>query len=210
MSQSTISMPQVEKRANRGRLQLVLMTVLFLSPVVAAWVVWQYVGEHGVGATVNKGSLVTPARPLADLPLLDLDGQPVAQGLWRGRWTFVIFAPASCEQACKQTLFDTRQVRTSVNKDIGRVQRLLVSGVDIDAAEQSWLSREHADLIAVVAAGARWEQATAEFADLAPVSADHVFLVDPLGNLMMFYGADVPASGMLKDLRKLLKISQVG
>lgn len=203
-------MPLIEDRTHLRRLQFILMAVLFLSPVVAAWVVWQYVGEHGVGTTVNVGTLVVPARPLEDLPFRDLEGEPVAQGVWRGRWTLVIFAPASCDAACHQTLHDTRQVRRSVHKDITRVQRLLVAGTNFDAAEKTWLSQEHEDLIAVVAAGPLWKRATAAFVDLAPMSAANVYLVDPLGNLMMYYGADVPASGMLKDLRKLLKVSQVG
>ena len=203
-------MPLIKDRTHLRRLQLLLLAALFVAPVVAAWVVWKYVGEHGVGTTVNMGTLVTPARPLENQPFVDLDGHPIAGGIWRGRWTLVIFTPQGCDDACKKALYNTRQVRTSMHKDIARVQRLLVAGADMNAVDKTWLSQQHEDLIAVIAAGALWQQATAAFVDLAPMSPENVYLVDPLGNLMMFYGADVPPGGMLKDLRKLLKVSQIG
>jgi hypothetical protein len=99
----------------------------------------------------------------------------------------------------------TRQVRISVNKDMSRVQRVLV--VRELPAGLDKLRAEHPDLLIAMASGDAWRDLVAQFAK-APDSA--FYLVDPLGNLMMHYPAQVPPKGVLKDLRKLLKASQIG
>ena len=198
------------RQVRRSRISLVLIFVLFLIPPVAAWVTWQYLGTEGVEGTTNAGTLVTPARPL------QIDGLPLAGGSTfaerdlRGRWTYVMFASSTCDETCKQQLYLTRQTRVAMNKDIPRVQRLLVL---LDAPDESFtrfLTDEHQDLQWVVLA----DDATgllAQFrgAGFAPEGVQY-FLVDPLGNLMMYYDLQVPARGMRDDLRKLLKISQIG
>jgi len=44
----------------------------------------------------------------------------------------------------------------------------------------------------------------------APDAAGRSYLVDPLGNLMMSYPADAAPKGMLKDLKRLLRLSHIG
>ena len=186
---------------NKGRRQLMLLIGLFLLPPIAAWLAWQYLGEHGVSATTNAGTLISPARPL------QLDGLPAAQQL-RGRWLYVVFAHQGCDERCQEQLYLTRQVRIAVNKDTPRVKRLLLLDAAPDAALQEKLNQEHPDLL--VAANID-EALRASFRGEAfGSSGEQFFLVDPLGNLMMFYPAQTNPKGILRDLQKLLKISQVG
>jgi cytochrome oxidase Cu insertion factor (SCO1/SenC/PrrC family) len=194
----------------RSRIQLLLIFGLFLIPPVGAWITWQYLGDHGVEATTNAGTLVSPAQPVRVKGLLTADGGQFDDAGLRGRWTYVMFAQQGCDDRCQQQLYLTRQVRMAMNKDVRRVQRLLVLGSLPDAALVQRLAAEHSDLRWVVqdAAGDR-------FADQfqgAGFSSSGVqyFLLDPLGNLMMFYDLSTPAKGMMKDLQKLLKISQIG
>lgn len=200
--------PESERR--RRRVQFVMLALLFMAPVIAAWVAWNYVGDHGVGATSNNGDLVVPARPLELLDLRDFDGNPLNDDAIKGRWTYVMFAPTGCGEHCLAQAYDTRQVRTSVSKDMLRVQRLLVVGGDVSADLLATLDAEHPDL-RVARSGGQARAFAQQFLSGAhgPDGAGY-FLIDPQGNLMMAYGPDVPASGVLRDLRKLLKISQVG
>lgn len=208
----TMSVPEPElaRRTRRNRVQFVLIIALFLVPPVAAWVAWQQLSQGGARATTNAGALISPARPLNFAGLARPDATPYDAADQRGRWTYVLFADADCADRCRDQLYLTRQIRLGVNKDIPRVQRLLVLERAPDPALREFLQAEHADLTTVVRsdAAADWVD-TFRGNGFAPDGAQY-FLVDPLGNLMMSYDPDVPAKGVLRDLQKLLKISQVG
>ena len=209
MTETTVSRPDAA-RIRRSRIQLVLILALFLVPPLGAWVAWQYLGEQGVETTTNAGMLVTPARPLQVAGLRQPDGSALADADLRGRWTYVLFAQRECRERCQQQLYLTRQTRLAMNKDIPRVQRLLVLEQAPAAELARQLAEEHADLRWVVLgeqAGALLEHFQGN--GFGP-DGRHYFLVDPLGNLMMVYGLEVPAKGLMKDLQKLLKISQIG
>jgi hypothetical protein len=197
-------------RLRRSRTKLVLIFVLFLIPPVAAWVAWQYLGSRGVEATTNAGTLVSPARPLRVSGLRLADGSPLTDADLQGRWTYVVFAPDGCDERCERQLYLTRQVRLATNKDMQRVQRLLVLGAEPAPAVAQRLAADHTDLKWLV----QGAQATPLLRDFrgdgfGPEGAQY-FLVDPLGNLMMSYDLEVPSKGVLKDLQKLLKVSQIG
>ena len=171
---------------------------------------WKYFAAEGVGATTNAGTLISPARPLQLVGLQRADGTTFGDEQLRGHWTFVLFAPGDCNQECQQQLYLTRQTRLAMSKDIRRVQRLLVLAQEPSADLAGRLAEEHPDL--------HWVVHNARAASLLQgfvgqsfgYQGAQYFLVDPLGNLMMFYDLAVPAKGVRKDLQKLLKISQIG
>lgn len=199
-----------EDRQSRSRNQLVLIWILFLLPPLSAWVAWKYLGEEGVGATTNAGTLISPARPLQPAGLLRADGTAFSDKEMRGRWTYVLFAGGDCGEACARQLYLTRQTRIAMSKDIRRVQRLLVLDQAPSAEFTQRLQEEQPDLHWVVRdqqAGPLMQQFSGD--GFGP-TGEQFFLVDPLGNLMMFYDLEVPAKGMMKDLQKLLKVSQIG
>jgi hypothetical protein len=105
-------------------------------------------------------------------------------------------------------LYNTRQVRAALGADRERVQRVfLAKGACCDL---EWLHAQQPDLVTVQASAAAAPLTTIlEHAGRGP-SADRVYLVDPLGNLMMCYAADARPKGMLEDLKKLLRLSHVG
>ncbi|MGB5760924.1 MAG: hypothetical protein WBM58_00080 [Sedimenticolaceae bacterium] len=199
-----------DRRKRRSRTQLVLIFALFLLPPVSAWVAWKYLGEQGVGVTTNAGTLVSPARPLQLTGLVQPDGTVFPPDELRGRWAYVMFAPGDCGESCQQQLYLTRQIRLSMSKDIPRVQRLLILAEQPSPELVRQLADKQADLRWVVL-GEQADPLLQVFSGtgFAP-KGGQLFLVDPLGNLMMYYNLEVPAKGMMRDLQKLLKISQIG
>lgn len=195
----------------KGRRQLLLIIALFLLPPVGAWLAWSYLGEQGVTATTNAGELISPARPLEVVGLTAADGGSVGDELLRGRWTYVLFDDGACvSDSCESLLYLTRQTRLAMNKDIRRIQRVLILSGDPDVALQQKLRNEHEDLTWVVR-GAGSDALLQAFSGAGfGAAGDSFFLVDPLGNLMMVYGSEVPPQGLMKDLKKLLKVSQIG
>jgi hypothetical protein len=209
MIEITMSRPD-DRQVRRNRIKLLAILALFLLPPVSAWVVWKNYQESGAQSTTNAGTLVVPARPLLVAGLKQADGSSLAEADFRGRWTYVMFSPVECDDGCMQQLYLTRQIRLAMNKDTPRVQRLLVLGEDPSPEFVRRLSDEHADLRWVVrgaAAGTLLDSFRGVDFD---TTGEQYFLVDPLGNLMMYYDLDIPTKGVMKDLQKLLKISQVG
>lgn len=199
------------KNTRQGRKQLLLLAALFLAPVVVSWVTWLYLSNGGNASVTNAGELVQPARPLVPVVLEDDQARPWSIADVRGRWIYVMFAARACAEECDRQLYYTRQIRTGVSKDMSRVRRVLVLGYQPRDAWLERVRRDHPDLTLVIAQGDDWDTFASQFAVQAGEPAEGVFfMVDPLGNLMMRYDASVSAKGIAKDLRKLLKVSQVG
>ena len=207
--ETNVSRPD-DRRTRRSRTQLVLIFALFLLPPVSAWVAWKYLGEQGVGRDHQCRNPGFSGAAAATGRARPADGTALAEEELRGRWTYVLFAPGDCDERCQQQLYLTRQIRLAMSKDIPRVQRLLVLAQQPAAELESRLADEQPDLRWVV----RGEQADPllqQFrGDGFCPTGEQYFLVDPLGNLMMYYNLEVPAKGMMRDLQKLLKISQIG
>ena len=196
--------------ASRNRVKLLLLIGLFMLPPIAAWVAWQMIGDQGGQATSNAGTLVSPARPLANVGLTGDQGEAVGDDVLRGRWTYVMFADSGCDDRCNEQLYITRQVRLSVNKDMPRVGRLLLLSEPPNEALRKRLVEEHEDLRWAVVGDGSDELVAAFSGPGFGMSGAEFFLVDPLGNLMMSYTLEVQAKGIMGDLRKLLKVSQIG
>ncbi len=198
---------------SKGRRQLIGIIALFLLPPLLAWITWHYVDTHGVSATHNTGTLIQPARPLPRTGLLvPKTGVPYDFSALRGRWFYTLYAGAECLTGCQEQLYITRQIRIGVNKDIQRVQRVLITQRPLSPNFQAMLAEQHPDLIVMElasdTAGRAWQQ---PFQDAGfDTQGASYFLVDPLGNLMMMYDNRMPSKGILRDLQKLLKISQIG
>ncbi|MGH1359680.1 MAG: SCO family protein [Burkholderiaceae bacterium] len=215
---------QRRKAAPNNRRVLLLLILVCVAPVIASYLAYYFLPPDG---RVNYGDLVDPQREVAGLATAPLAGllpadqkarlaldtprapataDSVSLGDWRGRWLMVLLAPADCPQACQTNLYNMRQVRLTTGKYRDRVQRLwLVS----DQGEPS--SELLAGHKGMVAARVSRDAANGLFvpADGKPPMA-HIFLVDPLGNLMMRFPADANPSRMKKDMIRLLKASRIG
>lgn len=201
--------------APRGRLQLVLLATLFFFPLLASYAVYFWFPQFRPTGTTNYGVLVQPAaQPVPTLELRDADDQSLDETVLKGRWTYLMRAPAAiCEQECLQALIMTRQVRLSLNEKRPRVQRILLAP-DADSARTlaEALAAEHPDLLIVREPA---EPVLAQFLDAEP---GLIHLFDPLGNWLMRYpglldgpeGTREDFKGIRKDIKKLLRISQIG
>ena len=174
----------------RGRLKLALLALFFAAPFALAWLAWWL--DWAPGTTSNYGELIVPPRPLSGAALQAL----------RGKWVLVSFDAAACDAYCERKLYFMRQVRRAQGKDQGRVERLwlLTDG----AAPRALL------LEAIEGTRLAPEAGLAAHFPAAGTVRDHLYLVDPLGNLMMRFPREPDPSRVLKDLQRLLRVSQIG
>lgn len=180
------------------------LAALFVLPLVASFVL--YYGLHWAPAgSVNHGELIQPVRALSRVSLKDVQGATV-DDVFEGYWTLVYVGDGGCDAACREALIFMRQTRLSLNQEMTRVHRVfLTTGSAVDAR---FLQAEHPGLVALDASGAEGQALLAKFA--FEQRANSLFIVDPLGNLMMRYDVHLPPKGLLTDLKKLLQLSHIG
>src|SRR6266513_683964 len=182
------------------------LAALFLLPLVVAFFTY-YGSPWRPARRVNHGVLITPARPLPPVRLPQRRGAAAAHGTpLRGTWSLVYVGNGACDGACRQALWVMRQTRLALNNDMTRVQRVFLVSAECCAGEL--LGREQAGLEILDAAGPAGAALLREFP--SPGRAHSLFVVDPLGNLMMSYDARRDPHGLLEDLKKLLKLSHIG
>ena len=192
---------------------LAALAGLFLLPLAMAFLLYYGTGWRP-SAHVNHGQLITPARPLpaVALPRIDLQTTgdvrtpaPAVPAFGKG-WALVYIGAGDCDASCREALYAMRQTRLALNNDMTRVARvLLVSGACCD---REFLAREHAGLQVLDARAPAAQALLAQFPD---AHREHtLFIVDPLGNLVMSYDARGNPRGLLEDLKKLLALSNIG
>lgn len=203
-------MTQSSKELTISRLKLLLIAAIFFGPLIFAAVLYYGFPELIPAGRTEHGHLVNPARPLPTLSLYTADGQPADATIFEGdRWTILYFANRPCEKACRKRLYDTRQVRTALGREAPRVQRVYVASDSRYLPDAALVEKQHPDLKLYTTdqPGLRdWLNQTVEHAG---ANAD-VYVIDPLGNWVLYYQPKDPAKGLLKDLKHLLKLSHIG
>ena len=187
--------------ASRKKLtSLWLIVALTAAPVAASYLIFYFwPPQH----TVNYGDLIGP-YPLPDPALALADGAPFRLSQLKGKWALVSVDSGNCDARCDEKLLYMRQLRLTQGKNADRVERVWLISDDVvpraDAVVQypgTWLVR------------ARAPELLGRFPAKEAVS-DHIYLVDPLGNLMMRFPRNPDPRLMIKDLARLLKASQIG
>jgi hypothetical protein len=215
-----MSEPSANAHQARQRRVLIGVALMFFAPLAFAFYLYYGMGWHP-GGRVNAGELIMPARPLPELALPLATGTTNAAGaagasgdaqtnprLLKGKWTFLYVQKGRCDDECRRHLYDTRQVRIALDREMNRVQRVFIA--DGDCCDLQELKLAHPDLIVI-----RESPADAPLLALLPMRAGalnshRVYLIDPLGNAMMFYSPDAKSKGMLEDMKRLLRLSSIG
>jgi len=184
----------------KGRLQLTLMALVFFGPLIlAAWLYFSGSGLRPEGRT-NHGELLQPIVNIADLLP---DSAVIEQN--EGYWLLIYSNDGRCEDACELALVTLRQSRLMLGQEMERVRRVFLHGDTVP--DTVLLAEQHAGLVTLTDSG---------FSELlqnkkpAELSAGGYFLVDPLGNLVMYFRPDIDPSDMVEDIERLLKHSRIG
>jgi len=196
-----------KKRLFWHRVKFLGLIAIFLSPFIAGWMAL-YVFELRPSAG-NYGTLVTPVRKLEWPTLQTRDGE-IFQGGFGRKWTLLLFAGDDCGELCRSNLFYMRQLRTLLGRDTLRLQNVLISARPLDDKMQTYLAEfPNLKVIENYRDADLYRQFYLE--GLGDVGATpRLYLVDPAQNLMMHFPADNDHDRVLEDIKKLLKLSQIG
>ena len=201
-------MNPAENRQRRARLGLVGLAALFFVPLALSFYLYYGTSWRPAGTT-QHGDLIEPARPLPEVALTLADGTQAGPEFLRGEWHLVYLGGGDCVADCRSALVKMRQVRLALDKDMDRVGRVFLYAGELTAAD--YLVHEHPGLAAAGVDGEAGTRLLQAFPDPGTaVTSGKLYVVDPLGNLMMSYPGDAPPKSILTDLERLLKLSHIG
>lgn len=209
---STLDQTQVVRK---NRTALVLTLLAFVIPFALAYAVhatgfWQNRG------TVNNGQLV--------LPPINFDALNIQQGTGsfdrKTQWWIVYLAPSQCDAACKNSLFQMRQSQIATGPYKQKVSTLFISHEASDPFALSWAKDNGEKMQMAQIKKDVWNKQMSSAileADQTPSDAGQIYIVDPMGAIFMTYPGepDENASiqqgkGIVKDLKRVLKLSRIG
>jgi hypothetical protein len=200
----------VENIKKSNRLTIILVVVMFVSPLVLSWYVFNYTDYIEMRGMSNKGNLVEPVRPLGDLALIDPFNDKRKDSLF-GEWNLVYVAGV-CDETCMDNIYLMRQIHSSMDKHSLRVQKvLLLTNQSVSELKEKLVEFKGQQLINVdlIDVNELLNKFRLNDAD-DPLKMNRIFIVDPLGNLMMSYEPNVNPRDIYKDLKKLLRGSRIG
>lgn len=192
-------LPANNKARKSARPQLLFIAFIFFGPLILA--AWMYYGGHfSRPTTSNHGALLEPISNLSQaLPDSDLLQQS------QGMWLLLYPNAAECEKSCLDALYTMRQGRLMLGKEQDRLVRAFLHGDSLP--DKVFIANEHQGLI------------TTQDASLSSLLTNKkpnelpdggYYLVDPLGNLVMYFRPDMDPSEMVGDIKHLLRLSRIG
>lgn len=193
------------KRQANGRWKLLAVIAICAAPVIASYFTYYVIKPQ---SRTNYGTLLDARAypPSAAMRMSTLDGKTAALDAYKGKWIMLSADGADCEQACRTKLYDMRQLRLTQGKDMDRIERVWL--ITDDKPVETMLLREY-DGMHVLRAKAdavgKWLPA-----DAGTAPSDHIYLIDPLGNLMMRFPKNADPNKIKKDIVKLLRASRIG
>lgn len=179
----------------KGRRTLLLLAAVAVAPVVASYSAYYFFPRE---QRTNYGELLATVAP--PLTGTRADGQPFALAQWHGKWVLASAAPGSCDAACQQSLYATRQARTIQGKEMERVQRAWL--VTDDSVPDPALLLQHPDLQVV--------RVSRDSLAALPAAGERIYLIDPLGNLVLAFPRDPDIKRVAKDIERVLRASRIG
>lgn len=188
-----------------GRWVVLAIGLMCAAPIIASYLTYYVIKPKG--GTTNYGALIDPQRPISDaLIVKDETGKPMPLASLRGRWLMLSVDGSACDKACATKLYFMRQIRVAQG---GERERLLTVWLRTDADPvPDVIARAYPEtrkFIADPAALSAWLPSETGTTDV-----DHIYLVDPNGNLMMRFPKSPDPNKIKGDVTKLLKWSSIG
>ena len=191
---------------SRGPWTLILIALICVLPIALAWMLKE--NPRWLQGRMNYGRLIEPAKPLDRQRFFrGADNASAAMREISGRWVLLQIT-RGCGPACETALYKTKQIRLMLDKDLLRVRRLLVFSAGAPGKRAAALRGRDPHLLLGRCDEALLDEFSVATGEL--LREGTVWLLDPLGNLMMWYPPGFDPYGVKADLKRLLQVSQIG
>lgn len=198
----------MNKQLRRNRILIVGIFAMSIIPVIIAWTIFLH--PSWLSDKTNLGKLITPPVPTERNDLLGIDSFSRANMKeLPGHWIMINLIPKQeCTVNCKEAIYKTKQMRLMLNKGLIRTRRvvILLADFDVEVVKSLW---EKDERLLRARPSQHLLNKLLEIRKGA-VPDGMLLIMDPLGNLMMQYDPDFDPYDVIKDLKKLFKVSQIG
>ena len=184
-----------------GRIKMVLLMLVAASPVILSYFTYYVIRPEG---RQNYGELIEPLRPIpAELMGVDAQGQALELTALKNQWLFLSVGDSQCDERCQNHLYLQRQIREGLGKEKDRLDWVWLRTGSPELSEMLQLATSQAVVLHMQ------EHDIASWLEPAPgyELADHLFVVDPMGNWMMRFPAQADPRQMRRDINRLLRAS---
>lgn len=196
---------------NKQRFKIILMFAIVFLPFIVAYIMIKTEILIPQSKT-NNGQLISPPLQLTDLPIRNIDNEAMTPGDWLQKWRFFIVNNQNCDDSCQNSVHTLRQIHLLLNKESDRVERYYLTTKNLIPSTQSILnSKENYPYLKFLSVE---EKQINSLIDAIYGNNKSIYptilLIDPLGNIMMYYTPDQLDKKVVDDIKKLLKSSKIG
>jgi cytochrome oxidase Cu insertion factor (SCO1/SenC/PrrC family) len=186
---------------------IVILMLIFVIPMLAAWLSFSW-GWFLSEKKSNYGILLRPPLPISTLALTDDKGNEIKSQL-KGKWWLIYITNHPTNSLSKRNLYYLRQIRQATGKNRERIERALITtppGNNINI----WLQKNYPGTNHFTISSEKLKELELNLPKELALQEGSLYLIDPLGNIMLFYAPDAAPKGIFKDLQRVLKVSQIG
>lgn len=203
-NQHCIDQANGRQRQTAGRWKLFAVITVCAAPIIASYFTYYVIKPENRN---NYGTLIDPrSYPIPALGITTLDGKSTDLNVYKGKWLIVQVDGSDCQKACHNKLFAMRQLRLMQGKEMERIKRIWL--ITDDKPLETLVMREYdgTELLRI-----NKDRLTAWLpTETGTTTADHLYIIDPLGHLMMRFPKDADPNRVKKDLSRLLRASAIG
>ena len=187
-------------RTRSSRVKLLLLFLVAASPVLASYFTYYVIRPEG---RRNYGELIQPQRPMPDIQATGMNGEARSLKSLQHQWLLVSVADSACDAACERHLYLSRQMREGLGREKDRLDWVWIRTGPVELPERLRPALSAAQVVHLD------ESVVGQWLQSEPGKAlsDHLYVVDPMGNWMMRFPADIDPAKARRDLERLLRAS---
>ena len=170
-----------------------MLLAMFVLPIAFGTLFFYANPNYFSESTVNYGELVRPVIATEEKDI-EIDGDASLQGIWT-----MVYVSSRCDDACEKAVTDMKTIRTLMNDDMRRIQRMII------IKDNSTPKNRDESLIKAKITSEKLTQ------NLKKYTENAIYLIDPIGNIMLYYEPqNIDIRLVIKDLKRLFKYSRIG
>lgn len=184
----------------KSRITLIGLILIFFLPILLSWYLVFISDYKNKIGSVENGDLINPVVKIGEINVVNIKNRQISY--ISNRWTLVFFVDKECNDDCQKKLYQARQIRLALGKNIDKVDRLLISKKSIDWTNMA----ENYSGQKILEIGMKdYERVQNSFNLISDFSFNSFYLIDPYGFLMMSYPENSEPKGIIKDIERLIR-----
>ena len=170
-----------------------MLLAMFILPIAFGTLFFYANPNYFSESTVNYGELIRPVIATEENDI-EIDGDASLQGIWT-----MVYVSSRCDDACEKAVTDMKTIRTLMNDDMRRIQRMII------IKDNSTPKNSDESLIRAKITSEKLTQ------NLKKYTENAIYLIDPIGNVILYYEPqNIDIRLVIKDLKRLFKYSRIG